>query len=363
MRICAIVSCYNESDILGETISSLIKEGVDVYVLDNNSTDSCLNIAESYINKGVIGFERISFLENGREVYNWAGILNRKESLAKSLGYDWYIHADADEVRLSPWGNFSLSEAIERVDREGFNLINFKLFNFRLYDGLSGHDDILNNMTMYSNAENYNSVQLKAWKSDLSLDLVQSGGHRALLNDAKIYPIRFILKHYPIRSLEQGVRKINSERKSRYSISDRKRDWHVQYDHFSSSVEILKKELFWSKCDLKSFKLDDVRDQLRIESEIISSWTENYKKFIGISRSDAFYNAVIHQEFDGKEKLDFSFDVFNELIDDIKNSSDDEDGFKNLLMELPIELSKILRVEAGLKLLEGEPWLFENINL
>ena len=96
MRVCAIVSCYNESDILGETISSLIKEGVDVYVLDNNSTDSCLEIAESYLNKGVIGFERISFSENGREVYNWAGILNRKELLAKSLGYDWYIHAEQE---------------------------------------------------------------------------------------------------------------------------------------------------------------------------------------------------------------------------------------------------------------------------
>lgn len=363
MRVCAIVSCYNESDILGETISSLIKEGVDVYVLDNNSTDSCLKIAESYLNKGVIGFEKISFSENGCEVYNWAGILNRKELLAKSLGYDWYIHADADEVRVSPWENLTLSEAIARVDQEGFNLINFKLFNFRLHEELLGHDDVFSNMTMYSNAENYNSVQLKAWKADSSLDLVQSGGHRALLNNSKIYPVRFILKHYPIRSLDQGVRKINTERKSRYSISDRKRKWHVQYDHFSSADEQLKKELFWSERDLKCFILDVVRDELRFESEMILSWTERYKKFIGVSRDDDFYKSVIQQEFNEneKDKFDLSFDVFNEIIDDIKISSDDENDFKNLLHELPIELSKIIKVEAGLKLLEGDPWLFENI--
>lgn len=363
MRVCAIVSCYNESDILRETISSLIKEGVDVYVLDNNSTDSSLEIAERYLNKGVIGFERISFSENGREVYNWAGILNRKELLAKSLGYDWYIHADADEVRVSPWENLTLSEAIARVDQEGFNLINFKLFNFRLHEELIGHDDVFSNMTMYSNAENYNSVQLKAWKADLSLDLVQSGGHRAMLNNSKIYPVRFILKHYPIRSLDQGVRKINAERKSRYCISDRKREWHVQYDHFSSSDEQLKKELFWSKCDLKSFRLDVVRDELRIESEMILSCTERYKKFIGVVRGEDFYKSVIHHEFNENEneEFDLGLDVFNDLIDAIKNSSDDEDNLENLLLELPIELSKVLNVEAAMKFLEGDPWLFENI--
>lgn len=361
MKVCAIVSCYNESDILGETISSLIKEGVDVYVLDNNSTDSCLEIAESYLNKGVIGFEKISFSENGREVYNWAGILTRKELLAKSLGYDWYIHADADEVRVSPWENLTLSEAIARVDQEGFNLINFKLFNFRLFDDALTHELVSHRLTKYSDAEGYNQMQIKAWKAHSEVDLVSHGGHKAMIQNPKVYPMRFILKHYPIRSLEQGVRKINNERKSRFSIDDRKKNWHIQYDHYSVSPESLKSELLWPEKELKCFILKE--EQLVIKKEMMFSlkWLDNNADKLNQKRGASFYFNYSKNLYDDCIYSEVEIvEILNELIALLY---DDVALFVNLIDSMVDGhyLLRILKLDAALNFLEGYPKLLEHL--
>ena len=44
-RVCAIMSAYNEADVIHESIQKLIQQEVDVYLLDNGSTDETVEIA------------------------------------------------------------------------------------------------------------------------------------------------------------------------------------------------------------------------------------------------------------------------------------------------------------------------------
>ncbi|HET9645708.1 MAG TPA: hypothetical protein VFP68_20660, partial [Burkholderiaceae bacterium] len=190
------------------------------------------------------------FTEDGREVYDWTALLRLKEDAARRLRYDWYLHVDADEIRYSPWPGVSLCEGLDRVDSAGYNLVNFKLFNFRLTADTVIGNDFEASMTAYSATERFNQRQVKAWKASDAVDIASLGGHHVRVPDARVFPTRFIHKHYPVRSLEHGRRKIMAERKARFSQAERRRGWHVQYD---SLEQVDAKDVFWDAAQLQVF--------------------------------------------------------------------------------------------------------------
>ncbi|MCX8009673.1 MAG: glycosyltransferase family 2 protein, partial [Ignavibacteria bacterium] len=135
-KILAIISTFNEEDIIECVLKDFNKNGIDVYIIDDGSTDSTVDIASKFLNINVINIEKFNSssekFEKGK--YNWELILKRKEVLASLLEYDWFIHADADEFFESPWLNSTLKESIFFVDSLNYNAIYFKLYNFRPYN-------------------------------------------------------------------------------------------------------------------------------------------------------------------------------------------------------------------------------------
>lgn len=252
IKACAILATYNEADIIEESVKKLIAGGVDVFVIDNGSTDRTADILSPLVGRGVVDIRAVKFHEDGREVYDWTSILRMKEGLSRELGYDWYLHVDADEIRYSPWPHLSLREGLDRVDRSGYNLINFKLFNFRLTQDIAATNDYERDMPDYSFSEDFNHYQVKAWKSHPEIDIAAYGGHIARRPGARIYPTRFIHKHYPVRSLEHGRRKILQERKQRFSKAEKQRGWHVQYDQLD---DVQPQDVFWKSESLVKFQM------------------------------------------------------------------------------------------------------------
>jgi hypothetical protein len=252
IKACAILATYNEADIIEESVHKLIAGGVDVFVIDNGSTDRTAELLAPLVGRGVVDIRTVKFHEDGREIYDWTSILRMKEALSRELAYDWYLHVDADEIRYAPWPHVSLQEGLDRVDSSGYNLVNFKLFNFRLTHDLPASGDYERDMPDYSAGEYFNQYQVKAWKAHPEIDIASFGGHIARRPDARIYPIRFIHKHYPVRSLEHGRRKILQERKQRFSQAEKQRGWHVQYDQMA---EVSASDVFWAPERLATFDL------------------------------------------------------------------------------------------------------------
>ena len=121
--IVAIISAYNEEDIIGQVVRALIADGVQVYFIDHLSTDRTLDEVSPYRGRGVIGIERFPQDHDGKDqemigAFAWEDILRRKETLARELNADWFIHHDADEFRESPWPGLSLTEAIHRLTQQ-----------------------------------------------------------------------------------------------------------------------------------------------------------------------------------------------------------------------------------------------------
>ena len=129
-RVVALMQVFNEGDVLDATLSWLIRQGVDVWVLDNWSTDASFEIALSHRGRGVINVER--FPSDGPQRHcAHRDVLTRKEILSARLDADWFILADADEIRTPPWPGIDLREALFRIGRAGFNAVDYTTVVFR----------------------------------------------------------------------------------------------------------------------------------------------------------------------------------------------------------------------------------------
>lgn len=258
-RVIALISAFNEEDIISQVIQHLVQNGVLVYLVDNHSTDRTVEYAKAWLGKGLVGIE--IFPKDGEKpLFDWAAILRRKEQLAGELEADWFIHHDADEVRESPWTGMTLKESIRLADQLGYNSIDFKLLNFRpLDDGFTHSHDPRTYFTHFEPGEEFDRVQIKCWKRQADgVAIAASGGHSIDFPDRRVFPVQFLLRHYPIRGQRHAVKKIFAERKERLLESERQLGWHVQYDDFITPDA----SFLWQAEKLHAFDLMELRRRL-----------------------------------------------------------------------------------------------------
>jgi glycosyltransferase involved in cell wall biosynthesis len=278
--IVAIIAAYNEADIIGASVCNLIDQGISVFLLDDGSTDGTAGVVEPYVGRGVIGVERLRPAEaSGSGEFALKAIVRRKAQLAIELDADWFINHDADEFRESPWGDVPLKEAIRRVDALGYNAIDFESFDFRPTDD-RGHagKDVRTAFQFYSEAAPYDRVQIRCWKKTPCVELESTGGHDTQFDGRRVFPVRFVLRHYPIRSQAHGERKVFAERKPRYAEQERALGWHVQYDDVVDGTSFIH-----NPDTLKRF--DPVG--IRIELSLRHRGVEELEQSLGEVRADA----------------------------------------------------------------------------
>jgi hypothetical protein len=231
----AILAAFNEADIIGAAVEHLVRQGAHLYFLDDGSTDGTVEAVRAAAGEKLIGWESLAGPEEGPvRPFQWSRILERKAVLAASIDAEWFIHQDADEFRESPWPHLSLAEAVGLVDRLGWNAIDFEVFNFPPADAFKPGDDPASVFTHCHAAEPFDRVQVRCWRrTGTAVDLVSTGGHEARFPDRRVFPIRFPMRHYPLRTVEQGERKVFRERKGRFDAAEVARGWHVQYDRYT----------------------------------------------------------------------------------------------------------------------------------
>ena len=115
LRIVAILATFNEARFIAGSIEHLREQGVDVHLIDNESTDATVAIAERYVGAGVIGIETLP-RAGASDLY---ARLMRKEELAQTLDADWLMHVDADEFHIAAAPRRSLAQAFAEADAAG----------------------------------------------------------------------------------------------------------------------------------------------------------------------------------------------------------------------------------------------------
>jgi hypothetical protein len=223
MRVLAILAAYNEERFIAACLEHLFRQGVEAYLIDNASSDQTAAIASRYLGHGLIGIEQ--FPRAG--IYSWKPILRRKEQLATNLEADWFIHIDPDEFRLSPSSGSSLAQALDDVDRQGYNAVNFSEFAFVPTREAPDHDHRDFQKTMrwyYPFRPSAAPHRLNAWRrQDEPVELAWSGGHQVRFSGLRPYPESFPMRHYLFLSIPHAVRKYLERT---YDPSEVANGWH-----------------------------------------------------------------------------------------------------------------------------------------
>jgi hypothetical protein len=263
-RIVAIMTAFNEEDIIVPSIKHLTNQGIHVHLIDNWSTDSTYERAVELLGEDLVGIEKFP-ADGPSKFYDWRGLLERVEMLSHTLDADWFIHHDVDEIRESPWVGMGLKEGIYRVDQRGFNCIDHTCVVFHPTDGLYSPGDSFESFFKFFEfgTKPGHFSQIKGWKNlGHPISLARSGGHEAEFDGRKVFPYKFLLRHYPIRSQEHGERKILDDRKPRWHPEERAMGWHIQYDHIEKGYQFLRNPNDLSAFEVSAFGRDYIVERL-----------------------------------------------------------------------------------------------------
>jgi glycosyltransferase involved in cell wall biosynthesis len=227
VRIVAMLQVYNEHRFIARCIEHLHQHGVHVYVVDNESTDDTLAIAESYTGRGVIGIETLARGDS----FSLLAQCARQEELAQTLDADWLIHHDADEFRVSPKRGQSLADALAEIDAAGFNAVNFLEFAFTPTRESPDHDhpDFQETMLWYYPFLPWSPHRLNAWKRrDGPVDLTTRHGHEVRFPGLKVAPQSLYMRHYLYLSLEHVREKFVERQYARNEVESGFHGWRAR---------------------------------------------------------------------------------------------------------------------------------------
>jgi glycosyltransferase involved in cell wall biosynthesis len=256
VRIVAMLQVYNERRFISGCIEHLHAQGVDVYVIDNESSDDTLAIAERYVGRGVIGIET---LPRGEEGFVLRAQCARQEELAQTLDADWLIHHDADEIRVSPRRGQTLVEAIGEVDEAGYNALNFLEFTFvpTLEAPDHDHPDFQQTMLSYYPFLPVFPHRLNAWKRQDGPVAIQT--HRVAFEGLRMAPDSLYMKHYMYLSAEHALEKYLTRQYSPAEVAAGLHRWQARLRPEHVCLP--------SSSELRRFTRDDTLDPSEPRSE------------------------------------------------------------------------------------------------
>jgi glycosyltransferase involved in cell wall biosynthesis len=207
LRIIAVLAVRNEERFVAACLENLFRQGVHVYLCDNQSSDRTLDIAERYRGRGLIGVETIP--HDG--VFRWEHILHRKEELFRTLDADWLMHVDADEIHLPPRAFPTLIDAFADADARGFDAVEFSEFTFIPTREAPDHDhpNFEHTLRSYYPFRPRSPHCVRALKKrDGPMEIAWSGGHHVrFTSEVNLYPQPFRMRHYQFLSAAHAARK------------------------------------------------------------------------------------------------------------------------------------------------------------
>jgi hypothetical protein len=221
MNVVAVIAVRNGADYIGNALQYLMSNGVKFAIIDNESTDATADIVLQKKYEGnLVAFETLAF--DG--FFDLEMQLRSKMGLMKRLDADWVIHADVDEIMHSYRPDETLSEAIARIDAEGYNVIDFNEFVF-----LPVEDSYLSDFEVHQPIRHYYFFEphsprlMRAWKNSFGPSMVDGAGHVLNGEGIRLAPETFALRHYIFTDQRHAYSKYCERR---FAATDLSRGWH-----------------------------------------------------------------------------------------------------------------------------------------
>lgn len=229
MKIVCMLPVFNNVDFIEEVIEHLLSQGLNLVILDDGSTDGTFEICKKYSNRDDV--ELLQVIHKG-----WQNIkiIRTLYHMALLKSPNWVIRSDSDEVLESGMKDMTLRDAIIKVDSEGNNIIQFDCFEFFLTDNDDKSTSKITDKIKYYSWQH--DFLYRAWKVSPGISPELGWGHIPVFPEYqkyKIYPKKFVLRHYRFRSIKQVQDKIKSMISRTKDTTEGKLGIHIRYNRIA----------------------------------------------------------------------------------------------------------------------------------
>src|SRR5271157_2541021 len=199
-----VLLCYNDGDILEDIIIHMLKNRHDIIVWDHGSDDRTPEILDKYDSK----FIERKLVPRSFDFYDLYPTMSQNLIDNYIMHYDWISWPDDDEILEGPDRTKTYYEHLCDVYRSKYNYIQFNNFNYWFTD----EDDRciespLKRIKHYALFPDC-AARIRSWRA--SVTNIREFNHNTL--NGEKYPENFNLRHYPMRSYDQMIRRINKDR-------------------------------------------------------------------------------------------------------------------------------------------------------
>jgi glycosyltransferase involved in cell wall biosynthesis len=225
-RALGVLLCYNDADILPDTIESLLNNNHDLLVWDHGSDDGTAGVLDRYAGQLV---ER-EFVPREFDFYKLHEKMSKHLLKNYCNRYDWISWPDQDEILEGPSREKSYYDFLTEVVNSEFNWVCFRNFNFWFTEeddpAVASPTQRIRRYSLFADCP----PRIRAWRA--SATNIRVFNHNPLEGPPEPRP--FNLRHYPMRSQERMLKRLN---KDRAALQRAGSNWH--YENMKSHAERL----------------------------------------------------------------------------------------------------------------------------
>lgn len=204
MRFLGVLLCYNDGDLLPESIEALLESGHDVVAWDHGSTDDTASVLARYRPH----LTETRFVPRSFDFYELYPAMSRHLIAEYVPRYDWISWPDQDEFLEGPDRSRSYREWVEHVHDAGFDWIRFTNVNFWLTAADDPAEPRTQRRVRHYSAFLDCSKRIRSWRAT-STNLREFNHNPPAGVE---YPTHFRLRHYPMRTAAQLERRLAADR-------------------------------------------------------------------------------------------------------------------------------------------------------
>lgn len=254
IKMLGVLLCYNDGDMLEDSIRWLRQQNHDVIAWDHGSTDQTADILTRY---------RMEFVETRRiprefDFYELYPAMSHHLLEKYVSAYDWISWPDQDEILEGPSRARPYCKWLEEVHASDYNWIQFNNLNFWLTNA-----DAPTVVSPVSRVRHYAlfpdcAPRIRSWRA--AATNVRVFNHNPPIGEP--WPARFNLRHYSMRTREQMLARVFRDR-----ADLRRGDANYHYENMRLRLENL-------EIPAEQLHYDDGRSELNLNP--IFNWRSVY---------------------------------------------------------------------------------------
>ncbi len=226
LRLLGVLLCFNDGDLVEDSIRYLLEQNHHIIVWDHGSTDETQSKIEGF-KKDLL---EITYIPRDVDFYSIYPLMSSHLQTRYVPYYDWISWPDQDEFLEGPSRSKAYVDWLDEVHASTYCWIQFNNYNF----WYTTRDDVRIRSTprrvRYYSLFPDCAPRIRSWRASATNTRIFN--HNPPTGEP--WPTNFNLRHYPSRSREQLLRRVLRDR-----AGLRRGDSNFHYDNMKARLQLL----------------------------------------------------------------------------------------------------------------------------